>query len=86
MNFKLIITTLIIAFAVAGCSAKENHENTAGTSSSTNKPAATDSADRKDDNIVDDAGDAMKDMADGAGEAMKDAGDGAGNAVKDMAN
>ena len=84
MKLKLIITTLIIAFAVSGCSAKENHENTAGTSS-TDTPVKTDSADRKDDNIIDDAGDAVKDMTDGAGNAVKDAGNGAGNAVKSIA-
>ena len=84
MNFKLIITTMAIVIALTGCSARKNHENTAGTS--TNEPTATDSANRKDDNIVDDAGDAMKDMADGMGDAVKDAGNGTGNAVKDMAN
>lgn len=67
MNFKIIATAVALACVLAGCSAKENHDKTAGGNS----------------NIAEDAGNAVKDVTDGAGEAVKDITDGAGNIVKD---
>lgn len=67
MNFKIIITAAALACVLAGCSAKENHDNTAGGNS----------------NIAEDAGNAVKDVTEGAGNAVKDVTDGAGDMVKD---
>ena len=57
MSFKMIITAMALAFVLAGCSAKENHDNTAGDNNN-NNPQPTE----HNDNIVDDAGDAVKDV------------------------
>ena len=80
MNFKIIITMMAIVMVLAGCSAKENHNNTAGTE----EPART--HDTANDNVVNDAGDAVNDAANGAGNVVEDVGNGVGNAVEDVAD
>lgn len=79
MSFKMIITAMALAFVLAGCSAKENHDNTAGDNNN-NNPQPTE----HNDNIVDDAGDAVKDVTDGAGNMVKDMGEGVENAADSM--
>lgn len=79
MNFKSLITLIVLIAVMAGCSAKQTHDKTAGNSDG-NK--VTNSSDKN--NMAEDMGEAAKDAADGTGEAVKDVGDGVGNAVENV--
>lgn len=79
MNFKILVTLIALVAVMAGCSAKQTHDKTAGNSDGNKTTHSTDN-----NNMAEDMGEAAKDTADGAGEAVKDVGDGVGNAVENV--
>ena len=76
--FLICITSLI------GCSAKENHKNTAGLDNNT----TTEDTNIKDNmkNGIRDAGNTVGNVTEDIGDGVEDITEGAGNAVKDITN
>ncbi len=89
---RYVTAVLALAMTAALASCGTNSDDTAATE----MPSPTEAEQRQDDNdggdnIIDDTGDAVRDIGDGAsdvvddaGDAVRDAGDGVSNAVKDM--
>lgn len=85
-KIKIALMAFFAVSMLTACSAKENHQNTAG--ESTERPKATMAADNmKNDaeNAVNDAGNAVGDAAEGTGNVVGDAVEGAGDVVGDAA-
>lgn len=78
-NIKLLLLTVIAASMLTACSAKNTHNNTAGSGTMNVTPAAT----SKTDNVMKDGENAVGDAAKGVGDVAGDAVEGAGNVVKD---
>ena len=73
-SLRLTLVGVLFAIMLTGCGAEENHENT--TATHTPEPTIGTTEKPKDkDNIIDDAGDAVKDAGDAVGNTVKDVGD-----------
>lgn len=73
-TIKLIIATLVLAFVLASCGT-DNNTNVQNTTQPTSTPKQTEG-------VVDEMGNAAKDVADGVGNGVKDMGDAAKNMTR----
>lgn len=93
MRKMLMVGTAVLSLSMfSGCGAMDDNqndtaaeENMDGTDKNTTKYNSDESKpDTKDDSMMEDVGDGVKDAGDGVGNAIEDIGDGVGNAVEDI--